>query len=150
MTSSHVLQSSYPSSPSPSLSPPPPPSSRASHTPTPSNAFRFQYPPLKDPQDLKVSKEAVQVTTKLNEDGFIIPLTRSGKLFGLVTVPSGLIPVGWTILISPVSDEDLKKDTPSQHSECDTKSKKNHDKPEEQKFVSLAFDMKIKVCFRGI
>ena len=69
--------------------------------------------------DSVIDKSVTTVTKKLSEEGFNIPLTvtrgNQQGVYGVVSGPPGLIPVGWTVVISPVNATDLNKPQPSDH-----------------------------------
>jgi len=85
------------------------------------------------------------ITEETFKTGVTIPLTVSGgdqpgAVYGTIVVPPRLIPVGWTIKITPVNESELEKPKPksSSDNQCDSTIDE-----EEQRVDSVAFNMVI-------
>jgi len=61
-------------------------------------------------------------------------------IYGLVTVPPGLLPVGWSITLSQLNETDLEKPKPAEKS-CHSPSKESQ---AQEGLVTVAFDMVIR------
>jgi len=76
--------------------------------------------------------------------GFQIPLiaTLGGKegIYGVVSVPPGLLPVGWSITLSQLNETELRKPKPSK-GVCDSNDKAVQ---QQEGLASVAFDMVIR------
>jgi len=89
-----------------------------------------------------------KITRKDYQSGFTIDVTGPGKSgqkqpvfsYGSVRVPSGLIPVGWTVDIYSVNETDLEKPKPTKK-RC---SDGNVEGSDEAEIVSVAFNLVIR------
>jgi len=93
--------------------------------------------------DSVIDRSVTTVTKKLFVEGFDIPLTvtrdNQQSTYGVVSVPPGLIPVGWAVVISPVNQTELDKPKPSD--DCGEGQTDNGGSAE--RIRSIAFNMVI-------
>jgi len=127
------------------------PSSNKTSTPTPTQTPKASVSPSEGlpiskgafNPDSQIDKSTTQITKEAFKDGVEIPLTvtdgKETSLYGTISIPPGLIPVGWTVVITPVNETDLDKPKPSTSSDCD-KEKGNSSGGE---IRSIAFNMVI-------
>jgi len=96
--------------------------------------------------NVEIDKTTTQITKEEFKQGIDIPLTvtqgDNQKSYGEISIPPGLIPVGWTVVISPVNQTDLDKPKPSSSSgNCD--NKEDQETTSDRGIKSIAFNMVI-------
>jgi len=81
------------------------------------------------------------------KSGVTIPILAGEFSYGAITIPPGLIPAGWSVTITAVEKNDLKKPKPTKddNSGCgDSNNKDSSDDNETGELATVGFDMTIR------
>jgi len=126
-----------------------------SSTATPTTKPIAAAPPVAE-QNFKPNSQVDKSTTKITDNVFIegveIPLTvsssrtggkQTSSTYGSISIPPKLIPVGWSVLITPVNETETKKPKPSSSNDSCGSSSTDDGEEDTGQFSSLAFNMEI-------
>jgi len=93
-----------------------------------------------------IDESITRITKSVFKYGIDIPLTvtqddGTKSSYGEVSIPPGLVPIGWSVVISPVNQTDLDK--PKPYSTSDSCGGGDRHESEEPEIRSIAFNMVI-------
>eukprot|EP01102_Stenamoeba_stenopodia_P011629 TRINITY_DN3595_c0_g2_i1.p1 TRINITY_DN3595_c0_g2~~TRINITY_DN3595_c0_g2_i1.p1 ORF type:complete len:623 (-),score=111.54 TRINITY_DN3595_c0_g2_i1:206-2074(-) len=123
------------------------PTHRRTSTPTPTHHNDHSYIVPKHHYQFYSNAVLLESTTRVtesdHEDGFSVLILFKHKqrlyLYGVVTFPPKLIPVGWVVRITAVEQDDLEKPKPGKNKSCG-----ENDDDHTGQLVSIAFDLVIR------